>query len=534
MNRLFLLLFGMVTIVAHAQVPDYVPTEGLVSWYSFDGNVNDESGNENHAVESANANLMPSFVYDSHWNREVIEFDDIDDELTVLAPNQLGVGNEFSFSTWLIANEENHGQVVSMDAGRFSFFLHGANDHFDAQSSTSWASEAYYCGWNNHPYVHPDGWFHMTITISSDSIKAFGNGQFIAGIDCGGQSTFDTNIIFGYRNMYSSGDYHWGGRLADCGMWNRALSASEVLALYNAEPAVPGCTDSTACNYSEEANEDDGTCTYPPFGLTDCDAGGTLCGEGTIWDASLQACVGFNDCPSDLDGDGIVGVNDLLSLLSDFGTVCPPEVVWACGDPVNYHGYDYTTVQIGEQCWFAENLRTELYSNGDSIPGGLSNEEWASTTEGAQAVSIYGDALEMFGRAYNGYAVEDERGLCLSGWHVGLDSEWIELEMELGMSEAEANSGGWRGTDQGIQMKTVTGWSEGENGTNSSGFSVKPAGNRTGQGHWTNTVHNAFFWTPSSTTGPVSYFRQLRFEEAGVLRASYNIGEGLSVRCLKD
>ena len=45
MNRLFLLLFGAVSLVAHAQVPDYVPTEGLVAWYPFNGNANDESGN---------------------------------------------------------------------------------------------------------------------------------------------------------------------------------------------------------------------------------------------------------------------------------------------------------------------------------------------------------------------------------------------------------------------------------------------------------------------------------------------------------
>ena len=102
----------------------------------------------------------------------------------------------------------------------------------------------------------------------------------------------------------------------------------------------------------KKRNEDDGSCVYPPSESVDCEFGGNYCGEGTIWNASLQACVGFNDCPSDLDGDGIVGVNDLLSLLSDFGTECPPDVAeWTCGDPVNYHGYDYATVQIGEQCW---------------------------------------------------------------------------------------------------------------------------------------------------------------------------------------
>ena len=44
MNRLFLLLFGMVTFMAHAQVPDYVPTEGLVAWWPMNGNVDDAIG----------------------------------------------------------------------------------------------------------------------------------------------------------------------------------------------------------------------------------------------------------------------------------------------------------------------------------------------------------------------------------------------------------------------------------------------------------------------------------------------------------
>ena len=39
-----------------------------------------------------------------------------------------------------------------------------------------------------------------------------------------------------------------------------------------------------------------------------------------------------------------------------------------------YQGYDYETVQIGEQCWFAENLRALNYRNGDEIPSGL--VEW--------------------------------------------------------------------------------------------------------------------------------------------------------------
>ena len=43
---------------------------------------------------------------------------------------------------------------------------------------------------------------------------------------------------------------------------------------------------------------------------------------------------------------------------------------------------------------------------------------------------------------YNWYAVDDARGLCPSGWHVPTDGEFMTLEMELGMSESEANRTG--------------------------------------------------------------------------------------------
>ena len=63
------------------------------------------------------------------------------------------------------------------------------------------------------------------------------------------------------------------------------------------------------------------------------------------------------------------------------------------------------------------------------------------------------------------------RGLCPSVWHVPTDGEFMTLEMELGMSESEANGTGWRGTDQGTQMKSSPEDSPSWNGTNTSGFS---------------------------------------------------------------
>ena len=58
------------------------------------------------------------------------------------------------------------------------------------------------------------------------------------------------------------------------------------------------------------------------------------------------------------------------------------------GNPLDYQGYEYETVQIGEQCWFAENLRAENYANGDALLNELDDNTWSYTQEGA--TTIYG------------------------------------------------------------------------------------------------------------------------------------------------
>ena len=72
-----------------------------------------------------------------------------------------------------------------------------------------------------------------------------------------------------------------------------------------------------------------------------------------------------------------------LGLVSQFQIVFSPTM----------DGYNYDVVEIGDQCWFAENLRTTTYLNGDVIPAGLTNGEWTSTTSGATAVVRRGQQL---------------------------------------------------------------------------------------------------------------------------------------------
>jgi uncharacterized protein (TIGR02145 family) len=195
-------------------------------------------------------------------------------------------------------------------------------------------------------------------------------------------------------------------------------------------------------------------------------------------------------------------------------------------------------------------LRNEHYANGDAITADLTDGEWNSTTSGA--LSVYGEdagcqdyspdgnacdpawSLNEYGRLYNWYAVDDVRGLCPTGWHVPTDEEWMTLEMELGMSESDANSAGWRGIDQGTQMKTNYGWDFEGNGTNSSGFSGLPGGRRDGFGFFGSAGHKGFWWS-SSLSGLYAWARLLYVDFPEVNRAD-NAGmrQGFSVRCVRD
>ena len=137
-------------------------------------------------------------------------------------------------------------------------------------------------------------------------------------------------------------------------------------------PAEPGCTDPAACNYSDVANVDDGSCDYSCFGCTASEAcnysaeatiddgscdfcscvtmdvpGCTnpgainyqpdavvddgsclfpadICGAGTLWNPETGQCetVEAPVCPGDFDGDGTVSTEDLLDFLGFFGTSC--------------------------------------------------------------------------------------------------------------------------------------------------------------------------------------------------------------------
>ncbi len=202
---------------------------------------------------------------------------------------------------------------------------------------------------------------------------------------------------------------------------------------------------------------------------------------------------------------------------------------------------NYPIIEIGNQIWMAENLKTTKYNDGTSIPLITDNCEWKNLKTPGVCWYNYDEASNKasYGALYNWYAA-DTSELCPTDWHVPTDEEWKTLERFLGMTWESSNKSGFRGTDQGSQLKSTTGWQCGGNGSNSSGFSGLPSGARwldTGKFQGLGTF--AGWWSSSEIFGDGALIRYLYYYYNSVNRMaeySSHMGKqnGFSVRCLKD
>jgi uncharacterized protein (TIGR02145 family) len=153
---------------------------------------------------------------------------------------------------------------------------------------------------------------------------------------------------------------------------------------------------------------------------------------------------------------------------------------------------DSGIVMIGTQAWASSNLNVSTFRNGDSIPETKTYQEWVTAGESGKPAWCYynndpANGLK-YGKLYNWYAVNDPRELAPAGWTLSSDADWAELAYYLkGQSMA------------GIKMKTISGWSDGNNGTNESGFTGLPGGYRVENGTFLKQGIIGAWWSSSES-----------------------------------
>ena len=195
-------------------------------------------------------------------------------------------------------------------------------------------------------------------------------------------------------------------------------------------------------------------------------------------------------------------------------------------------GNTYKTVTIGEQEWFAENLKTSKYNDGTDIPNVTGNTEWYNLSTGAWCNYDNSSTNDVtYGKLYNWHAVNTSK-LCPTGWHVPTDAEWTVLEDYLtanGHSETEAQA-----------LKATSGWGSGTgwgggNGTDDYGWSGLPGGYRYYyDGNFGAIGYSGNWWSSSQYSAYYAWYRFLVDSSDGVNGDVGSKTFGFSVRCLMD
>jgi uncharacterized protein (TIGR02145 family) len=198
-----------------------------------------------------------------------------------------------------------------------------------------------------------------------------------------------------------------------------------------------------------------------------------------------------------------------------------------CPDSILYSGQWYTTVQIGMQCWLAENLNVGTMIPGITYQSNNGNTEKHCYLDNADSCAIYGGLYEWTEMmAYS--TTECAQGICPAGWHVPSAANWDTLSNRLGgISQAGGN----------IKASGYRYWQSPNTGaTNSSGFSALGGGTYrpAGYNYFYLIQQAGIYWTSTMNGSYFVWRRNLDYTTASIDPYSCEQYHSFSVRCVKD
>ena len=231
------------TVIATAQVPAYVPTSGLLSWYPFNGNANDESGNGNDgtvngAVLTANRTGTANAAYTFDGTSSYISLS-----------GNTSVVDDVSLSFWMRPPNTNDGYLLDRD------ICTTANDWAIYWADNGEIGLRY--GMNGNDYfiqgvsASVGAWHHAVAVrdVTASELRLYLDGQLAGSISfpAGSFSNTALPVLVGESNCNSGSNPNFLGDIDDIGIWNRVLTAQEV---HNLFYGLGPCLSPTAVSMS--------------------------------------------------------------------------------------------------------------------------------------------------------------------------------------------------------------------------------------------------------------------------------------------
>ena len=231
MKQLLALLLFLPSLCL-AQVPDYVPAEGLIGWYPLNGDANDLGPLMLHGTVHG-----PAVSEDRFGQPAAMSFDGQDDYLSI--PQTTITGDDSrTFSVWIKGNLDGGGYALSYGPELANGGGCMAGNHLEIQLGDCQITGV---GINVNctqkraetPAILNNTWHHVVMVYDGggfSEVQLWLDGTLLPEPTCT-QGTFPpaltTSNLFGLsvgKRNYDPAPGHFDGSIDDVGVWNRALS----------------------------------------------------------------------------------------------------------------------------------------------------------------------------------------------------------------------------------------------------------------------------------------------------------------------
>jgi hypothetical protein len=214
--------------IATAQnIPSYLPADGLVGWWPFSGNVNDESGNNlNGIIAVVASGIVPTLDADRYSNsNSAYKFTGQGEYIYLPAPPDGTITNAFSYSLWLKPEiyEDWLSAFNPTNSGKFLLLRSNATG-VRAYDGNSFYIEGI------DPTIGSSEWINFTVIYNEQLISVYYNSVLLVeGVTGNTVNYYNQGTSVG---QYSGSIYSYRGLIDDIGIWNRALTQEEIESMY--------------------------------------------------------------------------------------------------------------------------------------------------------------------------------------------------------------------------------------------------------------------------------------------------------------
>jgi hypothetical protein len=219
-----------VAVLTVSSAPPCVgPPVGLISWWPGEGNANDALGANNGAVQGGTT-FAPGMV------GQAFSFDPASGTVIVPDSSSLELTSQLTIEAWINARSASTDQAIVSKVGGaagnngYQFMLSGNTflGQFNSPGQ-AWPSARVI----SSGVISTGVWTHLAWTYDQATMRLYLNGQLVATNAVGAKA-----IVSSSSTLRISGDdnnhVYFDGMIDEPSVYSRALSASEIAAIYNA------------------------------------------------------------------------------------------------------------------------------------------------------------------------------------------------------------------------------------------------------------------------------------------------------------